>query len=162
MSKVDTIQVPDFEGEGPGYEEDFAAWSFEQAQRLRMLRIPGVDVENIAEEIESLGRSDKRALRSHTRVLLMHLLKYRYQDGFAGPSWRNTIRVQREAIEELLDESPSLRPTMGGVVAAIYQSAVRAAAEETGLAGNAFPSECEWTRTQVFDPDFLPETAELG
>ena len=159
MSKVDSVQVPVFEADSPGYEEDFAAWSFEQARRLRMMRIPGLDIENVAEEIESLGRSDKRALRSHTRVLLMHLLKWRYQNAMSGPSWQTTIRVQREQVEELLDESPSLRPTMGSVVEGVYTGALKDAADETRLPHSAFPATCEWTSSQVFDPAFLPEPA---
>ena len=79
MGKVDSIQIPLFEGEGPGYEVDFCAWSDEQSRRLRLLHIPGLDIENIAEEIESLSRRDKREIASRLRVLIVHLLKWRYQ-----------------------------------------------------------------------------------
>ena len=99
-----------------------------------------------------MGRSDKRALRSHTRVLLMHLLKWRYQHGLSGASWQATIiTVQRRDIEGLLEESPSLRPIMAGVIDVTYKQAVTDATTETGLPKRMFPVACEWTNEQVLD-----------
>ena len=72
MGKVDTIQVPIFTSASPEYEADFHAWLLEQANRLRMLRMPGLDTQNLAEEIESLGRNDKREVVSRFAVLVMH------------------------------------------------------------------------------------------
>ena len=157
MGKTDSIQVPIFTTESPDYEVDFHAWSMEQASRLRLLRIPGIDSENLAEEIESLGRSDKREIVSRCEILLMHLLKWRYQPALRGNSCRGTIMEQRHSIEALLAESPSLRPTLPAVVDRAYSMATRKAALETHLPGRVFPTACEWTPDQVLDQDFLPD-----
>ena len=155
MGQLDTIQVPLFEADGPEYESDYCAWLGEQARRLRLLRIPGLDTDNIAEEIEGLSRSDKRALASHIRVLLAHLLKWRYQPDLSGRSWRDTIGAQREAVADLLDESPSLRPTLGQVVERQYRRAMRDATRESGLPEAEFPASCEWTVNDILADDFF-------
>ena len=99
------------------YEEDFYAWTIEQARLLRSGELSSVDVANLAEEIESLGRSDRRAIESRLTVLLMHLLKWRIQSKMRSQSWSGTIREQRQRIEKLLRESPSLRPAIDEVLA---------------------------------------------
>ena len=159
MSKVDSILVPIFETDGPDYEVDFCAWSEEQSRRLRSLRIPGLDIENLAEEIESLSRSDKRQIRSRLAVLLLHLLKWRYQPDRSGQSWLQTIREQRREIESLLEESPSLRPLIGGYVAAQYRHALTDVQNETGSSQRSFPPACEWTQEQVLSEAYLPDPA---
>ena len=156
MSKVDTIQVPDFEGEGPGYEEDFCAWLDEQGARLRMVRMPGIDTENLAEEIEGLARRDRNKLASRTIVILLHLLKWKYQPSHRSASWELTLLEQRRRMEVILDDSPSLRPTVAGVVQQNYPRAVREAVLETGLPREAFPAECEWGADEIISSEFLP------
>ncbi len=156
MCKTDTIQVPIFKGEPQDYETDFHAWSMEQSSRLRLLRIPGLDTENLAEEIESLGRSDRLELASRSRVLLMHLLKWKYQPARRGSSWESTIYEQRLRIESLLEESPSLRPLVPAILTKVYRAALKAAAIETELPSASFPSQCEWTLEQILLEDFLP------
>ncbi len=156
MGKTDSIQVPIFTGEPQDYETDFHAWSMEQSSRLRLLRIPGLDTENVAEEIESLGRNDKRELASRSEVLLMHLLKWKYQPTARSNSWRGTIYEQRRKIKSLLKESPSLRPLMQEILAASYPDAVESAAIETGLAETSFPATCEWQFEEVLTKGFLP------
>src|SRR5215813_5357662 len=94
------------------YEVDFYAWTVEQARLLRSGDLAAVDVANIAEEIESMGRSDRRELKSRLVVLVMHLLKWRHQRGARSRSWSATIDEQRLQIEGILSESPSLRPTV--------------------------------------------------
>src|SRR6201987_1073526 len=102
---------------GVDYEEDFYAWTAEQARLLRSGKLTSIDVANIAEEIESLGRSDKRAIESRLTVLLTHLLKWQLQPAMRSSSWTGAIREQRRQIEKLLKESPSLRPFIGEVLA---------------------------------------------
>ena len=156
MSKVDSILVPIFETDGPDYEVDFCAWSEEQSRRLRALRIPGLDIENLAEEIESLSRSDKHQLASRMKVLLMHLLKQQqHQPEKATGSWRSTIRKQRRRIDVLLSESPSLRPSVSGVIETEYPYAVADAVDETGLPERTFAASCPWTPDEVLSLDFL-------
>lgn len=162
MSKVDSIQGAVFEAESPGYQEDFCAWSLEQARRLRLMRIPGLDIENVAEEIESLGRSDKRELHSRMAVLLTHLLKWCIQPSRAGRSWLSTIFVQRQRVVRLLEESPSLRPMVSGIAEREYEAARRQAMLETGLFEETFPAGCPWTEAQILDPDFLPANPADG
>ncbi len=83
------------------YETDFYLWSYEQSELLRQRRFSELDLPNIIEEIESLGRSDKRALTSAYRVLLQHLLKWQFQPLRRGSSWLNTVSEQRRTIEML-------------------------------------------------------------
>ena len=139
-----------------GYDTDFYAWSMDQARRIRALSVPGLDVENVAEEIESLGRSDKRELVSRSRVLLGHLLKWTYQPTRRGESWSRTIFEQRGAIEVVLNESPSLRPTYPDILDAAYRYARGWAANETGLPEKIFPAECPWTVAECLDPGWTP------
>jgi hypothetical protein len=139
------------------YDEDFYAWTEEQARLLRAGEFSQVDVENVAEELESMGRSDRRALDSHLVVLLMHLLKWQIQVLHRSPGWAGTIREQRERIEDLLQESPSLRQHIAQIRPPLYSRARRAAANETGLALKSFPQACPFTPEQVLSEEFLPE-----
>lgn len=138
------------------YEEDFYAWTVEQARLLRAGEFSGVDVENIAEEIESLGRSDRREIKSRLIVLLVHLLKWQMQPERQSRSWSGTIREQRRKIEELLGESPSLRPTIPEILSIAYVEAREDTGEETGLSQTAFPEACPFTPEEVLSRKFLP------
>jgi Domain of unknown function DUF29 len=140
-----------------GYDEDFYAWTVEQARLLRSGEFSSVDVENVAEELESLGRSDKRAIESRLTVLLTHLLKWQAQPRLRSTSWSGTIREQRRRIEKLLRESPSLRPFVGEVLAEAYADAREDAADETGLSETEFPAECPFSAEEVLSRSFLPE-----
>jgi hypothetical protein len=139
------------------YEEDFALWSAEQAALLRAGRFDRVDLENVAEEIESLGRSDKHQIKSRLQVLLMHLLKWQRQPDNRSRSWASTIRDQREAILDLIEESPSLAPYPASILAQCYPRARLKASEETTIYLDLFPETCPYTIEQILDPGFLPE-----
>jgi hypothetical protein len=139
------------------YEEDFYAWTIEQARLLRSGEFSQLDVENIVEELESIGRSDKREIESRLTMLLAHLLKWQVQIGFRSRSWSATIREQRERIQDLLSESPSLRSAASSPRPALYARARRKAADETGLAETAFPADCPFTAEQILAEDFVPE-----
>lgn len=148
------------------YDRDLFAWSMKQADLLhRLARGEGVnealDAANLAEEIESLGRSQKRELSSRLRVLLMHLLKWRYQPERRGESWLSTIVEQRQEIETVLADSPSLRPTVADAVADSYRRACTGASSETKLPSSGFPDACPWTPEQVLNLDFLPEAVAV-
>src|SRR5712691_611546 len=92
------------------YDDDFFAWTQEQARLLRAGELTIVDAENLAEEIESVGRSDRREIRNRLIVLLAHLLKWGHQQRRRGVSWSDTIAEQRLQIDSVLVDSPSLRP----------------------------------------------------
>jgi uncharacterized protein DUF29 len=139
------------------YDEDFYAWTQEQARLLRSGQFSQIDVENVAEELESMGRSDKREIDSRLEVLLMHLLKWQLQVKLRSPGWSGTIREQRRRIAKLLRESPSLRPAVGQLIPEAYTEARDMAAGETGLPETMFPADCPFTPDQILAEDFLPE-----
>ncbi|MGH8066500.1 MAG: DUF29 domain-containing protein [Candidatus Entotheonellia bacterium] len=142
------------------YDTDFYAWTQAQAAALRAGAWGDVDRDHLAEEIADLGTSQRHAVTSHLRVLLLHLLKWHYQPERRSESWLHSMANAQVEIETYLDESPSLRPELPAFVARAYQQAYRLAVRETGLPTVTFPFACPWTIAQLLDPDFLP--AKLG
>ena len=124
------------------YETDFAAWASEQAELIRAGRLDALDIENIAEEIESLSRSDKREILSRMIGLLAHLLKWRFQPEGRSSSGAASIAQARWKIAELIEESPSLRGHPTQALAKAYAQARKEAQIETGL---DMPAVCPWT-----------------
>ena len=139
------------------YDQDFVRWTEDQAAALRAGRLGELDLENLAEEIESLGGRDRRELKSRLAVLLLHLLKWRHQAERRTGSWESTIRTQRSEIEELLSDNPSLRGGLGAVVARAYPIARRNAAAETGLPLDAFPETCPFGADRLLEDEWLPD-----
>ena len=139
------------------YEADFFARTQEQAQFLRARTTPGLDWDNLAEEIDSMGRRDRPELESRLRRILHHLLKWQAQPGLRGPSWQRTLREQRRQAEKLLEESPSLRPQIAELIDAAYPEALTDALDETGLRPQTFPTACPFTPDQILDPGYVPE-----
>jgi len=138
------------------YEADFYQWTQAQAAHLRAKDWPALDVDNLAEEIESLGASDRRALRSHLLRLSQHLLKWRYQPQRRGEGWQQNIDHSRLQIELILEDSPSLRAFLPEALAWAYPRVRKEAAKETGLPLATFPEVCPWSLEQLQDEDFLP------
>jgi hypothetical protein len=139
------------------YEEDFYGWTVEQSRLLRSGELSAIDVANIAEEIESIGRSDRRELKSRLVVLVAHLLKWGQQPGGRSRSWSATIDEQRLQIEGILGESPSLRPSVAAMLVDAHAIARARAIAETGLADEVFPEACPFTAEEVLSRTFLPE-----
>jgi hypothetical protein len=139
------------------YDLDFYRWTEIMAAALRQGRWQELDPDNLAEEIESLGRSDKRALKHRLEVLLMHLLKWQYQPDRRSNSWRATIVEQRLRILDLLSDSPSLKLYLEAEFANGYSNACKRAAAETGLEATDFPRECPFTLKTVMTDGFLPD-----
>jgi len=139
------------------HDEDYYAWTRQQAQWLKQGRWAELDIEHLSEELESMGASDKRELMSRLTVLIAHLLKWQYQSERRGVSWRLTIAEQRRAIRRLLDDSPSLKPLLPGFVASEYFDARSDAIYETSLSKSVFPIECPYTLEQILDREFWPE-----
>ena len=131
------------------YDRDFYAWANEQAGLLRAGNLSRADIANIAEEIETLGRSEKRELVSRLTVLLHHLLKWRFEPERRGRSWELSIANARDELTDHLEDNPSLKATLPEAVATTYRRARRSAESETGLSGNTFPVECPWTFDQA-------------
>jgi hypothetical protein len=138
------------------YERDFYAWANEQAALLRSGRVSDADILHIAEEIESMGKTEKRELVTRLTVLLLHLLKWQFQPSRRGASWRVSIQNARDDITDHLADNPSLKPQMEASVAAAYRRARRQAAAETGLDEAGLPSTCPWSCGQLADEDFWP------
>ncbi|MDN2581768.1 DUF29 domain-containing protein [Aquibium sp. ELW1220] len=139
------------------YDEDFALWSAEQAALLRAGHQDGLDRENLAEEIESLGRSERKEIRKRLRVLLAHLLKWQRQPAKRKGGWASTILTQRRELHRTLAENPSLRSHPSDVLDEAYEIARLKAADETGLPMATFPAVCPFTIDEILDPDFLPD-----
>lgn len=139
------------------YDTDFYAWANEQAALLRTGRWSEADVENIAEEIESMGKSERRELASRLEVLLMHMLKWRHQPGLRSTGWRLTIDEQRGRLMGHLDDNPSLKHQLPELSRTAYRYAVIGAQKETGFARSSFPSANPWTWEQMTDQTFYPD-----
>lgn len=143
------------------YETDFYAWTQEQARLLRERRFDDLDLENLVDEVETVGRSDKRQIESRLETLMAHLLKWKFQPGSRGNSWIRTIFEQRRRLIGLVEDSPSLREFLRQEVFKGYTAARLLAAEETGIAFGLFPEECPFTPDQVLDLEFFPEDRKI-
>ena len=139
------------------YETDFYAWTQAQADALKRGDLSAADLSNIIEEIETMGRGEKRELASRLEVLLTHLLKWRFQFLMRSNSWRRTINEQRRKLARVLEESPSLMPTLEAAIARAYVDARGTASDETGINAAHFPPVCPFTREQIFNADWLPD-----
>jgi len=141
------------------YAQDFFAWTQTTAALIRAGKWYDLAPEALAKEVESLGISQRHALESHLRNLVMHLLKWHYQPGglLTGHSWRSSIDNARDEIAMILEDSPSLRREVPGLLTRRYPAARRLAHDETGLPLSTFPATCQWTAEQVLDADFWPE-----
>lgn len=142
---------------GTLYEQDVMAWASEQVALLRAGKLAAIDIEHIAQEIEDVGKSEKRELASRMAVLLAHLLKWQYQPGRRGNSWSRAIKEQRKALAAALRQTPSLNATLTDPdwLAGTWADAVTKAIDETGL--DTFPEDCPWAMAQVLMQEFLPE-----
>jgi hypothetical protein len=142
------------------YDRDFHAWANEQAALLRAGRFTDADIEHIAEEIESMGKTEKRELVSRLAVLLLHLLKWQFQPERRSASWEATIMVQRRDLHRHMADNPSLRSKLDEAIADSYGNARILAGAETGLGLKAFPAACPWSFDQMMAADFWPGTAD--
>lgn len=137
------------------YENDFYAWTQEQAKLLNTKQFHQIDWHHIAEEIEDMGRSEKRQLESRLEVLIMHLLKWQYQPNLRSRNWQLTIKEQRLRLDKLLQKNPSLKPSLTEAIAEVYPLAIISAERETGL--SVFPETCPYCLTDILSFEFIPE-----
>ncbi|MBK1722725.1 DUF29 domain-containing protein [Thiocystis violacea] len=138
------------------YEQDFYAWSNEQVSLLRAGKLGEADIANIIEEIESMGRSERRELVNRLVVLLLHLLKWRFQPALRGNSWRLSIKEQRIRLASHLADNPSLKSKLDEAILQAYRLAAIEAERETGLSESSFPSDCPFSFEQLMDDSFWP------
>lgn len=142
------------------YETDYCVWAETNAQLLQAGRLTEVDIEHLIEELNDVGKSERRSLQSYLELILLHLLKWRFQPYLRSHSWRLSIENGRQGIEKVLDDSPSLRPTLQVVIEKAYSYARRSAAVETGLPKKNFPEICPFTQEEILDDSFLPIAQE--
>ncbi len=138
------------------YEQDFYSWALHHAQLLREGRFAELDIEHLAEELEDIGKNDRRALENRCIILIAHLLKWEYQPSHRGSSWKRSIDEQRLRIDRLIRKNPSLKPYLSAAVADVYLDAVKLAAQETQIPASQFPQECLYSIEQMQDEKFYP------
>ncbi|GBF80973.1 DUF29 domain-containing protein [Aphanothece sacrum] len=139
------------------YETDFNLWLQETVKLLKQKKLDQLDIDNLIEEIEAMGRSEKKGLRSNLEQLLMHLLKWKYQPNKRTGSWEKSILEHRNRILEDLEDSPSFNPYFDEIFDKCYQNARKYAKAETHLPLNIFPEVCSFTKTEILTSDYLPE-----
>ena len=133
------------------YDQDFCEWSENQATYLRNKEIEQLDFENLIEEIESLGRSNKSALTSYLTRLMIHLLKLTYAAHQKGNSlsWDSSVFHSRREIKYILKSSPSLKNFMNTIEQECYEDAKQGASLETLIKIEDFPKDCPWTLEEI-------------
>ncbi len=139
------------------YEQDFILWIANTVQLLKEQRLTELDLENLIDEIEDMGRNQKHALESNLTILLMHLLKWQYQSEKRTNSWKFTIREHRQRLQKAFRDSPSLKHYCEQVFHDCYQDAKNLASDETGLEIGLFPIDSPYALEQTLSQDFLPE-----
>ncbi len=147
------------------YERDYYAWLQEQVRALRERRIEDVDWENVAEEIDDLGKSERRGISNHLATVLEHLLKLQYAQGlfrhYNVRGWSISVRSARRQLHKLLNESPSLRARLEELLADAYDDARLEALRDPNLTEEILPKTSPWTLEQVIDDGFLSEPATI-
>ncbi len=138
------------------YDKDYYLWLEKTVRLLKEGRLTELDINNLIEEIEDMGRSEKNALESNLIVLLMHLLKWKYQPEKQSGSWRGSIREHRRRILKAFKNSPSLKRYFEEIFEESYQEARKQAADETELSLNIFPETCPFKVEEILDSEYLP------
>jgi 2-polyprenyl-6-methoxyphenol hydroxylase-like FAD-dependent oxidoreductase len=136
------------------FEADYHQWSVEQAVLLRAGKMEALDRINLAQEIENLGRSEKREIESRLEILLVHLLKWQFQPDRRSKSWRMTLKVQRNDLQSVLNDNPSLKRHPSMRMKDVYLKARLAAEKETGPSFEDFPEQCPYSMVQIMDETF--------
>jgi hypothetical protein len=143
------------------YETDYVAWLDEQVRHLRAGRLAELDVENVAEELESLVKSERRELGNRLEVLIHHLLEWDHQPQQRANRWRAAVQEQRTRVRRLLQDSPSLKREVEPICRDVYPDAVRAAAIETRLSDTAFPPALPYSLEQIFERELPADELRL-
>lgn len=146
-----TVSAPISQKEELLYERDFFKWTKMQAKHLKNLDFSHLDISHLIEEIESLGRSERRTLESYLEILLMHMLKVTYQPKKHTKSWDLSIKNSRQKFKKVLKQNPSLKPKLPDILTDAYESARLDAAVDTGLDETAFPVSCPWSLEEILN-----------
>ncbi len=135
------------------YDKDYQLWLQETVEKLRLGNYDAVDWENLIDEIESMGKRDRHRLKSNLIILLMHLLKWDYQQEKRSGSWESTIIEHRRRIIDDLADSPSLKPYLLTILGSAYETARKRAKAETGLSLEKFPVDCPYSIEFLLDAE---------
>ena len=138
------------------YDQDYYLWIMRTIELLNQKKFSELDLTNLVEEIEDMGKSEKKSITSNLRILLMHLLKYKYQSDKRTNSWLFTIVEHRKRLQEAFKVSPSLRRYYEEVFLDCYQDARELASAETGLSVEIFSEVCPFTQEEALNPNYLP------
>ena len=139
------------------YDTDFDVWTQVQATALRAKHWAILDIEHLAEEVEELRKSERKAVRSQLRRLMSHLLKWQHQPQRRSNSWQDTITDARRLLADDLEDSANLARELPALADWAYPRARREAAKDTRLPLGTFPDTCPWPLERVLDEDFLPD-----
>jgi hypothetical protein len=139
------------------YEQDFCLWIEQAVKLLAENRLSELDRENLIEEISDMGSSQKHGLESNLEVVLMHLLKYKYQSEKRSNSWRSTLFEHRRRLQKAFKTSPSLKGHFAEEFNDCYTAARKLACIETNISIDTFPITSPFTASQVLDEDYLPD-----
>ncbi len=139
------------------YDRDYAAWLEQQAHLLKTGHVAELDIEHLTEELELGMGNERREIYKRLRVLIGHLLKWKFQPEHRSPSWAGTIRVQRKDLQKLLKDSPSLRRFLQQETLDAYTDAVELASFETKIPESKFPAECPFSTDDLLDKEFWPD-----
>ena len=138
------------------YKTDFYSWTQQQAQLIRSGNLEALDLDNILEELESMGKSEYRQFSHRLDILLMHLLKWQFQPEQRSTSWEGSIKEQRYRLSRLLNANPGIKPEIPSMISEAYGVAKISAYKETGIPEDNYPEQCPWTFEQVMDSGFWP------
>lgn len=139
------------------YEQDYYLWLKQTVQALQAGKWEELDIDNLLEEISDMGKSERRALESNLTVILLHLLKYKYQPTHRSNSWLASIIEHRLTLKKQLWESPSLKPYLEQVFPECYSDATLRAAVETGISREVFPVESPFSIEAALNIEYLPK-----
>ena len=142
------------------YDRDYALWLEMTIEQLRQQNFDQVDWKNVLDEFESMSKRDRRSIKSNLVILLLHLLKWEFQPEMRSGSWKGSIREHRRRIQQILQDSPSLRSYIPEILSETYTEAVEQAIDETGLEIVVFPIDCPYDILNILNPLFLPGSDE--
>ena len=139
------------------HEKDFHAWTIEQANLLKTGKLSEIDLDNLIEEIESMGASERNQLQNRLKVLIGHLLKWQFQPAYRSRSWNATIEEQRLSVIGLLEDNPSLTRILEERIAKAYPQGVLLAVKETSIDKKTFPASCPYSTEELLDRNYYPD-----
>ena len=151
-----TTQLPSTSNTANLYDRDYCLWLQHTVNLIKEGKFSELDAANLIEELEDMGRSEQRAVESNLVVVLLHLLKYKYQPAKRTNSWKASIREHRRRLRKAFSVSPSLRRYFEEVFDECYQDAREQAADETGLPLDTFPTVSPFHPSEALNPDYLP------